>query len=40
MALGTVIVMWPNVRERAAIASAIIATARAETASQAAAGGS
>jgi cytochrome c-type biogenesis protein CcmF len=40
MALGTVIVMWPNVRERAAIASAITATARAETASQAAAGGS
>ena len=34
MALGTVIVMWPNVRERAAIAAAVRAPAGAETAAE------
>ena len=40
MALGTLIVMWPNVRERAALAAALSAAARSETVPQAAAGGS
>ncbi|HKV55484.1 MAG TPA: heme lyase CcmF/NrfE family subunit [Candidatus Binataceae bacterium] len=40
MALGTVIVMWPNVRERAAIAAAVRPVSAAlETVSQAAPGG-
>ncbi len=39
MAFGTVIVMWPNVRERAAIAAAVSATARSEFTPQVAAGG-
>jgi cytochrome c-type biogenesis protein CcmF len=40
IAFGTVIVMWPNVRERAAIATAVsAATADADFAPQAAAGG-
>ncbi|MGH7841377.1 MAG: heme lyase CcmF/NrfE family subunit [Candidatus Binataceae bacterium] len=39
MALGTVVVMWPNVRERAAIASAVSAATEGRLASQPALGG-
>ncbi|HJU28997.1 MAG TPA: cytochrome c-type biogenesis CcmF C-terminal domain-containing protein, partial [Candidatus Binataceae bacterium] len=39
MALGTVVVMWPNVRERAAIADAVRMPVAADTGAEAVAGG-